>query len=57
MNTTFKGLIFLVIGVSILLYVFYKRKKNKDINDFRGFIAGIGSTAFGIYLIYESIKE
>ena len=57
MNRTFKGLIFLVLVISILLYVFYKRKKNKDINDFRGFIAGIGSTAFGIYLIYESIKE
>lgn len=29
MNTTFKGLIFLVIGISILLYVFIKERKIK----------------------------
>ncbi|MCF6130971.1 hypothetical protein [Flavobacterium wongokense] len=55
MNDALTGVIFLVIGLALVSYVFDKRKKEKSINDMKGYIAGFGSIIFGIYLIIQAI--
>jgi uncharacterized membrane protein HdeD (DUF308 family) len=55
MNDPFKGCIFLLVGILTLSYVFNKRRKHKDISDWRGFIGGFGSIIFGLYLIILSL--
>lgn len=49
----FGGFVFLFVGISILLYLFFKRKTQKNINDAKGFIGGIGAIIFGLYLIFQ----
>ena len=55
MDDAFKDCIFLLIGIVTLSYVFNKRRKHKDINDWRGFIGGFDSIIFGLYLIIQSL--
>jgi len=55
MDDVYKGYIFLLVGIVTLSYVFNKRRKRKDINDWRGFIGGFGSIIFGLYLIIQSL--
>lgn len=51
----YRGIIFILIGIVIVCYVFYKRKKGY--NDLKGYIGGFGSIIFGLYLIFESFTN
>ena len=53
-NDFFKGMVFLVIGVIIIVYL--KNKNHKDIYDAKGYIGGFGSMLFGVYLIFQSLN-
>lgn len=52
-----RGMIFFLIGIVLVCYVFYKRKKEKEYNDWKGFFGGFGAIIFGLYLIFESLTS
>lgn len=52
-----RGMIFFSIGALVVYYVFYKRKKEKSYNDWKGLIGGFGAIIFGLYLIFESFTN
>ena len=52
-----RGLIFIVLGLVIVGYIFYRRKKEKKYNDLKGFVGGIGAIIFGLYLIFEALTN
>lgn len=56
-NDFYRGIIFILIGIVIVCYVFYKRKRKKDYNDLKGYIGGFGSIILGLYLIVESFTN
>jgi uncharacterized membrane protein HdeD (DUF308 family) len=47
----FKGIIFLLVGVILIIYL--RIKNHKDIYDVKGYIGGFGSILFGLYLIFQ----
>jgi len=52
-----RGMILFSIGAVIVCYVFYKRKKEKSYNDWKGLIGGFGAIILGLYLIFESFTN
>ena len=51
----FKGIIFLLLGVILITYL--KIKNHKDYYDAKGYIGGIGSILFGLYLIFQFFND
>jgi uncharacterized membrane protein HdeD (DUF308 family) len=56
-NYLIKGLIFFLLGISIVCYVVYQRRKKKSYNDWKGVLGGFGAVLFGLYLIFESFTN
>lgn len=49
------GVVSIVIGLTLLLYLNYKTENEKRPWDFKGYLGAVSSIVFGIYLIYESL--
>ncbi len=55
MNKVVAGLIFILVGAALVLYVFNKKEKDKMPWDLKGYAGGFGAIIFGIYLIIQAI--
>ncbi len=49
------GVIFVIIGVLLFLYLINKSENHKKPWDAKGYLGAIISAVFGIYLIYKSL--
>jgi len=49
-----KGILFIIIGVTLLLYIVFKPKANSKPWDLKGKVGSVISILFGLYLIFKN---
>ncbi len=54
-NNFWVGVLFIIIGSSLIYYLKTKTESQKKPWDLKGYVGGISSIIFGIYLIYQCL--